>query len=305
MSNAYGRNIDGTDLSIDMAEERGVLHRDYLAHCLRWSYVAMMMHRGSRYKTARILDVGCGSDLPLPRLLHSNRLLCEYVGIDYNDESKFHKRNWGSMDVTTYGSTIFPRDVQLKTSGDYVVGKSDRRHIRPNLITCFEVLEHVSASHARNMIKGFYRMAKLGDAEVVVSTPCWNVTATAKNHVNEMRHASLGAVFEDVGFEVMHNFGTFGSISEYQEALFKTYPGVKAFFDDCRKYHDTNVLANMFCSPFPGLSRNSIWHLKPAKADYKRKFPQLADVPKPWASSDDWWNLSATPDQFKPEDTNQ
>jgi len=291
MTNAYGKIIDGTDLSIDMAENRGVLHRDYIAHCLRWSYVAKIMHAGSRYKDARILDVGCGSDLPLPRLLHSNRLLCEYVGIDYNAAAKFHERNWGSMDVTTYGSTIFPRDIQLKTGGNYVVKKSDQRHKLPNLITCFEVLEHVSSKHARCMVEGFHRIATLGKAEVILSTPCWNVTATAKNHVNEMRHAALGAMIENAGFEVMFNFGTFASITEYKDALFKEYPGMEAFFNASRAYHDTNVLANMFCTPFPHLSRNSIWHLRPAGSGYKRKFPQLSEVKEPWASSDDWQNL--------------
>lgn len=295
MANAYGRNIDGTDLSIDTAENRGLLHRDYIAHCLRWSYVAKLMHAKSRYKTARILDVGCGSDLPLPRLLHSNRLLCEYVGIDYNGASKFHERNWGSMPVKTYGKAIFPRDI--KVSGDkYSVKGRDEQHDLPNLITCFEVLEHVEAKHAVNMIKGFHRLAVKGGAEVIASTPCWNVKNTADNHVNEMRHAALGAVFEDVGFEVMHNYGTFGSISEYKDALFKAYPGVEPFFNKAREYHDTNVLANMFCTAFPHLSRNSIWHLRPAKDGYQRKFPQLSEVATPWASSDDWENLDTTKD---------
>lgn len=291
MANAYGRNIDHTDLSIDMAEERGVLHRDYITHCLRWSYVAMMMHKGSRYKNARILDVGCGSDLPLPRLLHSNRLLCEYVGIDYNDASKFHERNWGSMDVTTYGNVIFPRDITLKSDGTYFVKKSETLHDLPNLITCFEVLEHVKAKHAVSMVKAFHKIAVKGGAEVIASTPCWNVKNTAKNHVNEMKHMALGALFEDVGFEVMHNYGTFGSISDYKDAMFKKYPGIEPFFEDARKYHDTNVLANMFCTSFPELSRNSIWHLRPAKEGYVRKFPMLADIKEPWASSEDWRNL--------------
>lgn len=296
MANAYGRIIDGTDLSADAAEERRLIHRDLIAHCLRWSYVAKMLHQGSRYKTTRILDVGCGSDLPLPRLLHTNRLLCEYVGVDYNDASKFYERNWGSMNVTTYGNVIFPRDLKLQGNGVYSVKNSDTLHPLPNLITCFEVLEHVQAKHAVSMVKGFHKLAVKGSAEVVLSTPCWNVKNTAKNHVNEMRHAALGAMLEDVGFEVMHNYGTFGSISEYKDALFKAYPGVEPFFNKAREYHDTNVLANMFCTAFPHLSRNSIWHLRPAKDEYQRKFPQLSEVATPWASSDDWENLDTTKD---------
>ena len=39
MANARGKKVDTTYLSIDNAEERGFLHRDYIAHCLRWSHV--------------------------------------------------------------------------------------------------------------------------------------------------------------------------------------------------------------------------------------------------------------------------
>lgn len=295
MTNAYGRVIDGTDLSVDQAEERRLMHRDYIAHCLRWSYVAKMMHTGSRYKNTRILDVGCGSDLPLPRLLHSNRLLCEYVGMDYNHASKFHQRNWGSMNVTTYGGVIFPRDVKLLKGGSfYRIAGSEQSHPLPNMITCFEVLEHVSAKHAVAMMRGFFKFASLAGGEVVLSTPCWNVKNTAKNHVNEMRHMALGSVLETIGFEVHKNFGTFASISDYKDALFKSFPGIEPFFNAARDYHDTNVLSNMFCAPFPHLSRNSIWHLKVASEGYKRKFPTLGAVPKPWSSAEDWANLDFT-----------
>ena len=56
MANARGKEIDNTHLSIDQAEERGFIHRDYIAHCLRWTHVAKYLHLKSRYKTARIID---------------------------------------------------------------------------------------------------------------------------------------------------------------------------------------------------------------------------------------------------------
>lgn len=288
------RVVDGTDLSIDMAEERLLCHRDYLAHCLRWSYVCKTMLKGHRYKTDRVLDVGCGSDLPLPRLLHSNRMLCEYVGIDYNNADKFYDRNWGRMDVTTYGDTIFPRDIKMRKDDTYTVKGGEKHHKLPTIITSFEVAEHTLAKHAVNMIKGFHKIAVAsGGAEVIMSTPCWDVKHTAANHLNEMKHGALGFVLEEAGFEIMHNFGTFGSISDYKDALFKKYgEGVKQFFEDCREYKDSNVLSNMFCSPFPELSRNSIWHLRPASPDYTRKFPHITELKTPWASSEDWENLN-------------
>ena len=63
MANARGKEIDNTHLSIDQAEERGFIHRDYIAHCLRWTHVAKYLHLKSRYKKASILDIGCGKDM--------------------------------------------------------------------------------------------------------------------------------------------------------------------------------------------------------------------------------------------------
>lgn len=304
MANAFGRIIDGTDLSVDAAELRGFIHRDYLKHCLVWSHIAQYLRLKGRYKTARILDVGCGSDLPLARVLHTNRLLVEdYVGIDYNPASKFTDHKFGSMEVHTHGNCIFPRDLKLNKDGTYEIKKNGEKHVAPNFITNFEVLEHVESKHAVSMMKAFHKLASASPdgCEVFISTPCWNVKDTAKNHVNEMRQQALGATLEDVGFEVINNYGTFANIYDYKDELFKRYPGIEPFFNDIRKYHDSNVLANMFCSPFPELSRNSLFHLRPAKEGYVRKFPMLADIPTPWASSEDWQNLDTVGGQVPEE----
>ena len=65
MANARGKEIDNTHLSIDQAEARGFIHRDYIAHCLRWTHVSKYLHLQARYKTARVIDIGCGKDMPL------------------------------------------------------------------------------------------------------------------------------------------------------------------------------------------------------------------------------------------------
>ena len=52
------RPIDKTHLSINSAESRGFLHRDYIAHCLRWTHVAKFLAQQQRDKSARILDIG-------------------------------------------------------------------------------------------------------------------------------------------------------------------------------------------------------------------------------------------------------
>ena len=58
MANARGKEIDNTHLSIDQAEARGFIHRDYIAHCLRWTKIAKDLNLGGKYKEADIIDVG-------------------------------------------------------------------------------------------------------------------------------------------------------------------------------------------------------------------------------------------------------
>ena len=85
MANVRGKEIDNTHLSIEQAEARGFIHRDYIAHCLRWTHVAKYLHLQARYKSARIIDIGCGKDMPLVRMLYTSRLApSKYLGIEYN-----------------------------------------------------------------------------------------------------------------------------------------------------------------------------------------------------------------------------
>ena len=81
--NEHGKTIDKTFLSIDNAEDRGFIHRDYIAHCLRWTHVIKRLYERKTYQTARILDVGCGRELPFAKTLYSSKLApAIYLGVD-------------------------------------------------------------------------------------------------------------------------------------------------------------------------------------------------------------------------------
>ena len=75
MANERGKSIDKTYLSIDTAEDRGFIHRDYVSHCLRWTHVIKRLYERKTWQTARILDVGCGRELPMAKLLYSSKLI--------------------------------------------------------------------------------------------------------------------------------------------------------------------------------------------------------------------------------------
>src|SRR5438046_8210882 len=88
--NKRGKELDRTYLSIGQAEDRGFIHRDYIAHCLRFSHACKVLAAKQFYRTARILDIGCGRELPMAKMLYSSRLIpTMYYGVDagpINDE---------------------------------------------------------------------------------------------------------------------------------------------------------------------------------------------------------------------------
>ena len=302
MANVRGKSIDNTHLSIDTAEERRIIHRDYIAHCLRWSHVAKFMHASGFYRTARVLDIGCGRDVPLARMLYSNRLsVREYVGVDYNHSSKFETSMFenGKFPINTFGSVDYASNqvwFDKAKDGQHLVnvkGDNGVDYFRtPNIITFFEVIEHIEPAHGRAMLARILELMKLtidnGEpATFFMSTPNWNVVACADNHVSEYKHQALGWMLEDVGFTVKEQYGTFASIRDYRDDMFKQYPGSKVIYEKLSKYYDSNMLSNIFAPLYPMEARNCIWRLEVRQDGDERKFPDsvLEDL-APYTSSE-------------------
>ena len=278
MANARGKTVDTTYLSVDQATERGFLHRDYIAHCLRWSHVIKYLGTSGRYKTARILDVGCGKEMPLAKSLHSSRMApAWYGGVDMvalTTPEQFRNAKWkpnqlfGKTDVCT----IKPEDLDEK----------------PNAIVCFEVAEHVEPEHCRRMLAKFAELLE-ADGRLFISTPCYDLdTGAAANHVNEMTYQAFGAALEDTGWRVEGHWGTFASMKDYKDELTAAQREV---WDDLRNYYDTNYLATVMAPLVPAHSRNVLWQLKFDPSSQDRLFPGLRDVEGIWGSSDKWEEL--------------
>lgn len=309
MANARNKSIDNTHLSIDTAEERILIHRDYISHCLRWSHVCKFMLGNHAYKTARVLDVGCGRDVPLARMLYSNRLLVkEYVGLDYNPSKTFDKSMFdnGKFPIKTFGrvdfasnQVYFDKDVE----GNHLInirGDEGEDYFRlPNIITCFEVLEHVEPAHGRAMLTRFREVMEMSkenglDPVAFVSTPNWNVVACADNHVSEYKHEALGWLIEDCGLEIAEEFGTFASIRDYRDQMFTDYPGSKAVYERLSAYFDSNMLANVFSPLYPAAARNCIWRLRLPTGKPRKYDGPVPPCSEPWTSSERWSDLTST-----------
>jgi hypothetical protein len=281
--NERGKKVDTTFLSLDNAEERGFIHRDYIAHCLRWSHVIKWLAKNKRYATARVLDVGCGRELPLAKTLYSSRFIVEaYHGVDYGPilDSALDAFHSGKFPIDVYEKTDF-LSVTLEDIGDKLA----------NVITCFEVLEHVEPLHMRKMLQHMKTLST-GDATFFLSTPCYNHVDCAANHVNEMTYEALGAVFEQEGFVVEASYGTFASIRDYEGLL---TPAQRELFVSLREYYDVNFLSCVFAPLFPALSRNALWVLR--KVNNEEVYCQFGSIDScktPWGSSEKWQEMKAT-----------
>ena len=310
MANVRGKSIDNTHLSIGTAEDRILVHRDYISHCIRWSHVIKFLLQKHVYKNTRVLDIGCGIDAPLARMMLSNRIApIEYIGLDYNHSSKFNLDMFANTTFkpTTFGSVDFANNNHVwfdnAASGELCMNvKGDNAEdyfAIPNLITCFEVLEHIEPEHViRVLMRVKYIMEKTKEFHgytptFFMSTPNWNVTDTADNHVNEMKNEALGWLLEEVGFGIVEQFGTFASKRDYAHLLQSRYGSeVFSVYDRLNDYFDSNLAAILFAPLFPREARNCFWRLSLAPEGYERKYAPITDLHEPWTSSDNWRDLA-------------
>ena len=273
MSNKRGQHVDKTYLSLELAEDRGFLHRDYIAHCLRWSHVIKELTRRKAYQDAVILDIGCGRELPLPKTMYSSRLIpLGYVGVDagpINDDAADTLNRTGK-----FPNTLFEKqDIMGVEPKDMEFGLA-------NFVTCFEVAEHVEPMHLWKILHHIKTLTT-EDCTFFFSTPCWNVSDTAANHVNEIKFDVLGSMFLMAGYGIRRVWGTFASQREIQPVLSETN---KQLFEQLKEYYDSNVLSCIFAPIHPGQSRNALWEL--TKHQQNMTFPDLTDIPEPWGSGD-------------------
>lgn len=262
------RLYDKTHLSIDTAEERLIQHRDYIAHALRWSHICKFLMQRKRYATARILEAGCGRELPLPRLIYSNRMSgAQYVGVDMN-----------ILDVPA----MLDKAAETGKMGIWIMPQTDAGLVKPehlpwapNILVCLEVFEHVHPEYGLRLLKNLYALAEPG-ADFFFSTPCFNGSA-ADNHIAETNYHPMGAILERVGWNIQMHYGTFASQTDYLPHM---NPGELRVFTQLSQYYDSNLLAVMFAPLFPQYSRNCLWHCR--KEPIVAKFPFLEDLPQPW-----------------------
>jgi hypothetical protein len=253
--------------------------------------VVKFLNQSHRWLDAIVLDVGCGKELPLAKLLYVNKMTPRlYVGVDSNKFDIPEMLSGKKIPITVWSESNFcaldPQDVSTEDLS------------LPNVAVCFEVLEHNTPTGCRKLLERLLDLTS-EDCHYFISTPCYNGSA-AENHINELTFQALGGLFEDLGFGISAVYGTFASISDYAEGLSNVVIGnrstdLRDVFGALRNYYDTNVLAVIFAPLFPENSRNCLWHLVKKQGDaakQERLFSALAQAPVPWTSHPDWRKLN-------------
>lgn len=238
-------NKDGfeiSQLSVLEDADRTIVHRDYLAHVYRWQYVVKWISKNKNYEKTKVLDVGCGYDIPLYVCLHSNRRIpIHYTGVDINKIREPKRKYRGARTLLEH------TPIHSVEKGDY------------NLVTCFEMLEHVPFEYANKAVKHMYDIST-DDATFIMSTPVLDEkVGMANNHINEMDRAQVVDLLHDGGWYIEENYGTFASIKDYKKHLNEAELNL---FNSLSEYYHSDVLATIFAPLYPQYSRNNIWICK-------------------------------------------
>lgn len=235
------RETDNT--SLRLSNHGKMLHRDYSAHFFRWSYARRYIN-----KTDNVLEIGCGVDTPLPNMLFGsglNKTAASYVGVDLNK-----LRISQNKSITLHGEFDFVK--RYKELLDDMPGKYD-------VVICMEVLEHLRVDLGAKLLKAACACTKPGGL-FIMSTPCYDGTHHAANHIHEYTIDELKKALEKAGFVVMKRFGTFMNVNDFKK---NASTEQKLVWNQLSNYFDNDAMSCFFAPMFPDLARNNLWVCTP------------------------------------------
>lgn len=247
---------DGADqdmTSLDPSRPTIGTHRDYLAHCERWSFAQRLVPKFLSAANPRILDAGCGPNAPMavelavqpPIVDIPTKTYAHYVGVDLNKIKPRTNPKWatyiGEFDLINRFQELIDEFGQF------------------GMAVSFEVAEHMTHELQEEYIEAI-RQCLIIDGRLVLSMPVLAESGKmAKNHIAELPTKETQALLERHGFEVVDRFGTFASWHDIKDAVRDASPEARELYDRLREYHSDNMLAAFMAPAFPDHSRNNAW----------------------------------------------
>lgn len=247
---------DTTELNTGVGDGMWV-QRDLSAHQFRWGFVGRLLTGKES-----ILDLGCGSKMPLANTLNcglGSYLPKLYVGVDYG---KFERKSIGKRKLKLWeGNHREGFDATNRASIESLINENGHFDI----VTSFEVVEHIyPAESVLDYLDNAFFALKPG-GKMFLSTPIVDVNsknekARAKNHIHEFTIEELESIVVSCGFTLKDRFGTFANYHSVKKALIKKYGDDSVvpleIYERLREFYSDDVLACFLAPAFASASRN-------------------------------------------------
>lgn len=243
---------DDRDYDTTQLHESGhgrTLHRDYSAHFFRWSFARRFIS-----STSNVLEVGCGEDKPLSKILTGGATahVNHYTGVDLNKLKPSNSQR-----------------LQFIGEFNFVERYKELLKERPegfDVVVNYEVIEHMKVEHGTKMLKAMFAATKHGGV-LLLSTPVYDGVRHAANHIHEYTVDELDKAIKKAGYTVEKRFGTFMDIKHIgkvkpqvpdmnSEAMLGA---VKLVRKGLGQYFDNDALSNIFGPLYPDNARNNLW----------------------------------------------
>lgn len=230
------RPFDTTSLRLN--QHGALVHRDYAAHFFRWGFATRFIKPKSN-----VLDIGCGPDQALVRILTATgKQPKKLTAVDYDDIKARWNIAWFELRAPF---DFTKRWKELTKGGPY------------DVITCFEVIEHMQKASGRKLLRGARELLADG-GKFLLSTPVYDGKRMAQNHIHEYGIDELAKEITAAGLAIERRFGTFQTALQAKAC---DNPIHRTTWDHLRAYYSDDVLACFLAPLYPDQSRNNLWVL--------------------------------------------